>query len=47
MDAYSGYNQTTMHLMDEEKIIFMGEKLNYYYRVMSFGLKNIGATYQV
>ena len=46
MDAYSGYNQIKMHLMDEEKIAFIMKNANDYYKVMSFGLKNTGATYQ-
>lgn len=46
MDAYSGYNQIQMHLNDEEKIDFITEDENICYRVMSFRLKNIGATYQ-
>jgi len=45
LDAYSGYNQIKMHHMDKEKTIFMGETSNYYYKVMSFGLKNASATY--
>ena len=46
LDAFSGYNQIKMHPMDEEKIAFMTERLCYCYRVMPFGLKNTGATYQ-
>nr|KYP55078.1 Retrovirus-related Pol polyprotein from transposon 297 family [Cajanus cajan] len=46
LDAYSGYNQIRMHLQDEEKIAFITETANYCYRVMPFGLKNAGATYQ-
>ncbi|XP_027936375.1 uncharacterized protein LOC114191403 [Vigna unguiculata] len=46
MDAYSGYNQIGMHPEDEEKTAFMGEAATYCYRVMPFGLKNAGATYQ-
>jgi len=46
MDAYSGYNQIRMHPTDEDKTAFMGIKANFYYRVMPFGLKNAGATYQ-
>lgn len=32
--------------MDENKNAFMTENVNYYYKVMPFGLKNVGATYQ-
>jgi len=46
MDAYSDYNQIRMHPKGEEKIAFMGGLKNYCYTVMSFGLKNVGATYQ-
>jgi len=46
IDAYSSYNQIKMHPQDEEKTSFMGETLNYCYKVMPFGLKNAGATYQ-
>ncbi|CAJ2673122.1 unnamed protein product [Trifolium pratense] len=46
MDAYSGYNQIPMAVADREKTAFMTESGNYYYNVMSFGLKNAGATYQ-
>ena len=46
LDAYSGYNQIRMHPRDKEKITFMTDSVNYYYEVMSFGLKNAGATCQ-
>jgi len=46
LDAFSGYNQIKMHLMDEERTAFMTERLCYCYKVMPFGLKNAGATYQ-
>nr|KYP60498.1 Transposon Ty3-G Gag-Pol polyprotein [Cajanus cajan] len=46
LDAYSGYNQIRMHPQDEEKTAFITEMANYCYRVMPFGLKNAGATYQ-
>lgn len=46
MDAYSRYNQIPLHLDDQEKITFMIEKANYYYKVMSFELNNVDATYQ-
>jgi len=46
LDAFSGYNQIKMHPMDEEKTTFMTERSCYCYKVMPFGLKNAGATYQ-
>jgi len=46
LDAFLRYNQIKMHPMDEEKTTFMTERLCYCYKVMPFGLKNAGATYQ-
>lgn len=46
LDAYSGYNQIPMYYSDREKTALITEKSNYCYDVMSFGLKNTGATYQ-
>ncbi|KAJ9552165.1 hypothetical protein OSB04_016210 [Centaurea solstitialis] len=46
MDAYSGYNQILMHTDDQEKTTFMTDKGIYCYKVMPFGLKNAGSTYQ-
>ncbi|RDX96451.1 Retrovirus-related Pol polyprotein from transposon 17.6, partial [Mucuna pruriens] len=46
MDAYSGYNQIRMHPFDEEKTTFIMEERVFCYKVMPFGLKNTGATYQ-
>jgi len=46
LDAFSGYNQIKMHPMDEEQTAFMTERSCYCYKVMPFGLKNAGATYQ-
>nr|KYP64946.1 Retrovirus-related Pol polyprotein from transposon 17.6 [Cajanus cajan] len=46
LDAYSGYNQIRMHSADEEKTAFITESANFCYKVMPFGLKNAGATYQ-
>ncbi|KAL1223377.1 RNA-directed DNA polymerase-like protein [Cardamine amara subsp. amara] len=46
MDAFSGYNQIQMHPEDQEKTAFITERGTYCYKVMPFGLKNAGATYQ-
>jgi len=35
-----------MHLWDKEKTVFVIDDSDYYCRVMLFGLKNAGATYQ-
>ena len=45
-DGFSGYNQILMVLEDMEKISFITEWGTYCYRVMSFRLKNAGATHQ-
>jgi len=34
-----------MHPRDKEKTAFMTNSNNFYYEVMPFGLKNVGATY--
>ncbi|XP_013632894.1 PREDICTED: uncharacterized protein LOC106338470 [Brassica oleracea var. oleracea] len=46
MDAFSRYNQIMMHPDDREKTAFITDKGTYCYKVMPFGLKNAGATYQ-
>ena len=46
MDAFSGYNQIRMAPEDEEKTAFITNRGLYCYRVIPFGLKNAGATYQ-
>jgi len=42
VDAYFGYNQISMHPRDKDKTTFMTDGANYFYEVMSFGLKNVG-----
>ena len=46
MDAFSGYNQILMKEEDQEKTAFFTSQGLYCYKFMSFGLKNVGATYQ-
>ncbi|KAL0461140.1 UNVERIFIED_CONTAM: Transposon Tf2-12 polyprotein [Sesamum latifolium] len=46
MDGSSGYNQIRMSPKDEECMAFRTPKGIYCYKVMPFGLKNAGATYQ-
>ena len=43
MDAFSGYNQILMKEEDQEKTAFVTSQGIYCYKVMSFGLKNVGA----
>jgi len=45
-DAYSGYNQIPMAEEDKKKTAFMTKSGNYYYNVMPFSLRNVGAAYQ-
>ena len=46
MDDFSGYNQIKMAPEDMEKTSFITPWGTYCYKVMPFGLKNVGATYQ-
>ncbi|KAL5840569.1 hypothetical protein ACOSQ4_013177 [Xanthoceras sorbifolium] len=46
MDAFSGYHQILIHPDDQEKTSFITECGIFCYKVMLFGLKNTGATYQ-
>ncbi|CAN1836301.1 Transposon Ty3-G Gag-Pol polyprotein [Linum perenne] len=46
LDMFSGYHQIPLSKQDQEKTAFMTPTANYCYRVMPFGLKNAGATYQ-
>ena len=46
MDAFSGYNQIRMKEADQEKTSFVTSQGLFCYKVMPFGLKNAGATYQ-
>ena len=46
MDGFFGYSQILMGPEDMEKTSFIIEWGTYCYRVMPFGLKNVGATYQ-
>ena len=46
LDAFQGYHQIPLVLDDQEKTTFVTPVGNYHYKVMSFGLKNVGSTYQ-
>ncbi|GAB2279186.1 hypothetical protein Dimus_039334 [Dionaea muscipula] len=46
MDAFSGYHQIRMRKDDEEKTAFITQDRTFCYKMMPFGLKNAGATYQ-
>ena len=46
LDAFQSYHQILLALNDQEKTAFVTPIENYHYKVMSFGLKNTGSTYQ-
>ena len=46
LDAFQGYHQIPLALDDQEKTVFVTPIGNYHYKVMPFGLKNAGSTYQ-
>ena len=46
MDVFSGYNQIWMDEANREKTSFITSQGLFCYKVMPFGLKNAGATYQ-
>ena len=46
MDAFFGYNHILMDEDDQEKTFFVTSQGLYCYKIMLFGLKNAGATYQ-
>ena len=45
LDAFQGYHQIPLALDDQEKTTFVILTRNYHYKVMAFGLKNVGSTY--
>ena len=46
LDAFQGYHQIPLAQDDQERTTFVTPMGNYHYKVMPFGLKNAGATYQ-
>ena len=46
LDAFQGYHRISLALDDQKKTDFVTSIGNYHYKVMSFGLKNAGSTYQ-
>ena len=46
LNAFQGYHQITLALDDQENTAFITLVGNYHYKVMPFGLKNEGSTYQ-
>ena len=46
LDAFQGYHQIPLATDDQEKMAFVTFVENYHYKVMPFGLKNAGSTYQ-
>jgi hypothetical protein len=46
LDCYSGYHQIALKEEDQIKSVFITPFGAYAYTMMSFGLKNVGATYQ-
>ena len=46
LDAFQGYHQIPLALDDQEMTAFVTPVGNYHYKVMPFGLKNAGSTYQ-
>ena len=47
LDAFQRYHQIQLALDNQEKTAFVNPTRNYYYKVMPFGLKNAGSTYQM
>ena len=46
LDTFQGYYQISLALDDQEMTAFLTPIGNYHYKVMPFGLKNVGSTYQ-
>ena len=46
LDAFQGYHKIPLATDDQKKTVFVTPMGNYHYKVMPFGLKNAGSTYQ-
>ena len=46
MDAFSRYNQISMNLSNQEKMMFITKEGLFCYKAIPFGLKNARVTYQ-
>ena len=46
LNTFQGYHQIPLALNDQKKTSFVTPVGNYHYKVMPFGLKNAGSTYQ-
>ena len=46
LDTFQGYHQIPLAMDNQERTSFITHIMNYYYKVMPFGLKNAGATNQ-
>ena len=47
LNAFQGYHQIPLAIDDQEKTAFVTPIGNYHYKVIPFGLKNAGSTYQM
>ena len=45
LNTFQGYHQIPLALDDQEKTTFVTHIGNYHYKVLPFGLKNVGSTY--
>ena len=46
LDVFQGFHQIPLAMDDQKKTAFVTPTVNYHYKVMPFGLKNAGSTYQ-
>ena len=46
LNSFQGYHRIPLTLDDQKKTTFVTPTRNYHYKVMPFGLKNVGSSYQ-